>query len=114
MGDFDHIREAYRAKVASDFLEHLDQNGQWDFALFNPLNDYQRHLHALFLRLAGRSRSEVVKAINLLSTDVSESKKLNYCMWVVHSEIVGFPMKDGSLIEIPNQAAARMEFPSLA
>ncbi len=115
MGDFDHIREAYRAKVAGDFLAHLDLRGGWDQEQFDPANDYQRHLYALFLKLAGRSLAQVYQVLMGLAQDVPNAQKRGrYVLMVLHSEIVGFPFEDGSLLEIPNQNITRMEFPSLA
>ncbi|GEM_PF-4553801 len=114
MGDFDHIREAYRAKVAGDFLGHLDIRGGWDQEQFDPANDYQRHLYALFLKLAGRSLADIFPVLMGLAQDVQEGpKRSRYVLMVLHSEIVGFPFEDGSLLEIPNQSMTKMEFPSL-
>ena len=105
--DFDHIPKEHRAKVAKDFLAHLMPEGpnSWDMrpGKFNPLNDYQRHLFALFLRIAGWNEAQVYARIYQLSTDVPRNKKESYVKDVIHSAIVGFPRKDGSLIPIPSQ-----------
>ena len=99
---FDHISEPYRGKVAQDFLDHLKGN-EWDEAKYNPLNDYQRHLHALFLRIAGNSYTVVWAQLYALAEDVQPRSRSRYIDEVLHSEIVGFPRKDGSLIPIPKQ-----------
>ena len=100
--EFDHIPEPYRAMVAKDLLAHLTGK-KWDWVGFNPLNDYHRHLYALFLRLSGQRLSEVWVALFSLSEDVSLPQRHKYVDDVVHSQIVGFPQKDGSLIPIPAQ-----------
>lgn len=105
-GHFDHVPEPYRAKVAADLLNHLTDGGRlWNWAIFNSHNDYQRHLYALFLRIAGRGEVEVQREIEALSDDVQPHKRGRYAYEVVHSSIVGFPQSDGSLIPIPSQVA---------
>jgi len=100
---FDYIPVEFRAKVLKDLLEHLTPDQKWDFGSFNPLNDYQRHLHALFLRLSGVKRNMVAARLFAISTDVELPRRTNYVSDVIHSVIVGFPKKNGGLIPIPNQ-----------
>lgn len=103
---FDHIATPeMRAKVAGDFLSFLDGEGKWAYHRFNARNDYQRHLYALFLRLAGFSVGGVHAALLSFVEDVSESKRASYVDEVLHSVIVGFP-RDGELTPIPPQALA--------
>lgn len=100
---FEHIPIMYRAKVLNDLISHLAPDKTWDFGEFDPANDYQRHLYALFLRLAGYEVFGVSVAIYKLSSDVKEEKRARYVSMLVHSEIVGFPFSDGTLIKIPDQ-----------
>lgn len=100
---FEHIPVKFRGKVAHDFLAHLDKDRRWDAAKFNPLNDYQRHLYALFLRLADFSFDEVWVRIHTLASDVGPRQRGRYVDDVLHSQIVGFPKADGGLVEIPDQ-----------
>lgn len=88
--NLDHVRAQYRKKVASDLLAHQDAQGLWDTARFDPLNDYQRHLYALHLRLADVTFNAIWGQLYTLSTDVSEHQRQSYVDDVMHSEIVGF------------------------
>ena len=103
MSELDHIPEQFRGKVAQDLLDHTTPDKLWDFDKFNPLNDYQRHLYALFLRLAGIDEAKVWAKIYSLATDVELRSRQRYVNEVIHSAIVGFPQQDGSLIPIPEQ-----------
>ena len=104
LDDFKHVPKEWRKKVATDFLSHLVLGTrQWDHKRFNPLNDYQRHLYALFLRLAGFNEAQVFAQVYHLSTDVERQRRERYVNEVIHSAIVGFPKEDGSLIAIPSQ-----------
>lgn len=100
---FDHIGEKFRGKVARDLLALVTTDNQWDFTIFDPHNDYQRHLYGLFLRLAGVPYSKVQAKIWSLCDDVEPNAKSQYVSDVLHSEIVGFPRQDGSLLSIPPQ-----------
>ena len=103
---FAHIPLEFRAKVMRDLLSHLKADErEWDYARFNPLNDYQRHLYGLFLRTAGKDQQEVSRAIYDIATDVEPRKRISYVSDVIHSAIVGFPQADGTLIAIPSQIA---------
>ena len=105
-GHFDHVPVEFRAKVTGDLLSHLRAGGrEWDHVSFNPLNDYQRHLYALFLRIAGKDENEVARAIYDIAIDVEPRKRIKYVSDVIHSAIVGFPQADGTLIAIPSQVA---------
>ena len=103
MNELDHIPYQFQGKVAQDLLAHTTPKKEWDMSKFNSLNDYQRHLFALFLRLSGMDESLVWAKIYVLSKDVSLSQRQRYVNEVLHSAIVGFPQSDGSLIPIPNQ-----------
>lgn len=103
---FSHISEKFRGKVAADLLTHLTSAGQWDFKKFNPHNDYQRHLYALFLKVAGVAKATIWAGIFALSDDVAINHRQQYVDDVLHSEIVGFIRVDGSLLAIPDQEIA--------
>ena len=87
---FAHVTQEYRGKVARDLVGLLTQEHRWDYEKFNPLNDYQRHLYALFLRLAGIPGRDVWKQLWAISVDVSESQRYRYIEDVMCSSIVGF------------------------
>ena len=108
-GAFDHIRGTFRGKVASDFLARVTPEGRWRYGTFNKSNDYQRHLHALFLKLAGLTYSEVRERLFPMLGDVSPEKRESYLDDVLHSEIVGFPWDDGTFSMLPHQKVAGME-----
>lgn len=107
LAQFDHIREGFRAKVAVDFLSFIRPDGSWDIEKCDPLNDYQRHLYALFLRLAGIKREMVHRAICVMAVDVLEVKRSYYADMVCQSEIVGFPTDALEINALPVQAIAR-------
>jgi len=101
--DFTDLRLQFRSKVAADFLDHLDADNRWDESKFDPTNDYQRHLYGRFLHLIGRTQAQVWGTIYALSDDVLDSKRQRYTTDVVHSEIVGFPRRNGSFAMMPDQ-----------
>jgi len=101
--DLGHIREPYRRKVACDLLNYITGEKRWNFTIFDPHNDYQRHLFALFLRIAGTPYADIWNKLFALSDDVELQVRTKYVNEVLHSEIVGFPSPDGSLEMIPNQ-----------
>ena len=105
---FAHIRDRYRDKVRQDLLGHIDADNKWDASQFDPPNDYQRHLYALFLKLAGRTPAEILKAIHSVAGDVAEHKREQYALDVLHSEIVGISRADGSLLPVQGQEAPRL------
>lgn len=88
---FAHVGQEYRAKVARDLVAHLTPKGQWDYSKFNALNDYQRHLYALFLRLAGVPRKDIWTHLYQISVDVAAVYRPLYIEDVLFSSIVGFP-----------------------
>ena len=88
---FAHVGQEYRAKVARDLVSHLTPERRWDYAKSNLLNDYQRHLYALFLRLAGLPRKDIWNHLYLICVDVSENQRPLYIEDVLFSSIVGFP-----------------------
>lgn len=88
---FGHVTQEYRGKVARDIVEHLTPEGRWDYSKFNALNDYQRHLYALFLRLAEVSQRDIWRHLWQISVDVSEQQRPMYIEDVLKSGIVGFP-----------------------
>ena len=100
---FAHIGAKYQGKVAKDLLSFTKEDKTWDFEKFNPLNDYQRHLYALFLRLSGVSFRAIAAKLWAISEDVEPGRRQIYVLDVLHSEIVGFPREDGSLLAIPGQ-----------
>ena len=91
---FAHVGQEYRAKVARDLVAHLTPERRWDHAKSNLLNDYQRHLYALFLRLAGVPRKDIWTHLYRISVDVSEHQRPLYIEDVLFSSIVGFPSLD--------------------
>jgi len=101
---FGHIGEEFRGKVATDLLERVTPAGRWRFDLFNSRNDYQRHLYALFLKLAGFSYGEIEDVLEPLLVDVSPERHASYLSDLLHSEIVGFPRADGKCIMLPAQS----------
>ena len=104
MPEFDHISEKFRGKVGMDLLAHVDETRKtWRQDNFDPLNDYQRHHYALFLKIAGRSYSDIWTTLYALAKDVEHRQRKKYITDILHSEIVGFPNPDGSLLAIPNQ-----------
>ena len=104
MAEFDHISEKYRGKVGMDLLAHMDETTKtWRQDNFDPLNDYQRHLYALFLKIAGFSYSDIWTKLYALAEDVEHRQRKKYIADILHSEIVGFANPDGSLLMIPNQ-----------
>ena len=104
---FSHIREEFRGKVAGDLLDRVTPGSMWRFKGFNPRNDYQRHLYALFLKIAGFTYGEVWEALEPMLADVSPERKDSYLSDLLHSEIVGFPMEDGKLVMLPRQRIGR-------
>ena len=88
---FAHVGQEYRAKVARDMVAHLTPERRWDYAKSNLLNDYQRHLYALFLRLAGLPRKDIWTHLYQISVDVAEVYRPLYIEDVLFSSIVGFP-----------------------
>lgn len=88
---FSFITEEYRGKVARDLNAHLTTQGMWDYSKFNALNDYQRHLYALFLRLAGIPQKAVWVRLWNISVDVSDQQRALYVDDVLKSGLVGFP-----------------------
>lgn len=100
---FAHIGAKYQGKVAKDLLGFIKEDKTWDFGKFNPLNDYHRHLYALFLRLSGVRLNVITARLWAISEDVEAGRRQLYVSDVVHSEIVGFPREDGSLLAIPEQ-----------
>ena len=105
---FGHISGPCKAKVCADSLDHLDGD-QWDLKNFDPENDYQRHLYALFLKIAGKTRSEIFVALEPLCTDIlgPPTTKSKYIDTVIHSEIVGFTYPNGMLHRLPPQEINR-------
>lgn len=95
---FGHISGDYRGKVARDLSSYIKANRTWDFNKFNPLNDYQRHLYALFLKLADIPYQKIQTTLFILSQDVSLKQRQRYIDDILHSEIVGFPLKNGSTL----------------
>jgi len=106
---YGHLPPGVLGKILNDLEEHtvLKEGARtWDDEKFNPLNDYQRHLYALFLRASGVAYTSVWAQIYVLCTDVGRRQKDQYVNEVLHSTIVGFTLKDGSLIPLPQQAEA--------
>ena len=101
--DLSYIREPYRRKVACDLLNYITGEKRWNFTIFDPHNDYQRHLFALFLRMSGWLEGNIANQLFALSDDVELQVRTKYVNDVLHSEIVGFRFPDGSLEMIPNQ-----------
>ncbi len=101
--DLSHIPDAYRGKICADLLPRVNADLTWNYDAFDPLNDYQRHLFALFLRASGIPRDAVISQIMDMSDDVSPKQKWSYALDVAHSSIVGFPRADGTLIPLPEQ-----------
>ena len=101
---FGHISGEFRAKVCADFLAHL-HDGQWDLKNFDPENDYQRHLYALFLKTAGKTAAEIFAALEPLCTDIKgpATSRSRYIDEVIHSEIVGITYSNGTLHKLPPQ-----------
>ena len=87
---FVDVPQEFRGKVARDLKAHLTSENRWDYAKFNALNDYQRHLYALFLRLAGIPQKHVWVRLWNISVDVSEQQRTQYIEDVLLSSIVGF------------------------
>jgi len=100
---FTFISTQWRGKVATDLLARVLPSKEWNFSTFDGHNDYQRHLYALFLRLAGIPKSDIWNRIFVLSDDVSIGQREQYVNDVLNSEIVGFPAQDGGLLMIPSQ-----------
>ncbi len=100
---FGHITPAFRAKVAKDFLDHLDGD-KWDLLNFDHENDYQRHLYALFLKISGKNEAEIWAALPLC-TDIKgpQTVRSTYIDTVIHSEIVGFNYPNGTRWSLPTQ-----------
>ncbi len=107
-GPFDHISEKFRKKVAADFLDHLDGD-KWDLPNFDPENDYQRHLYALFLKISGKTEAQIFVALEPLLTDIKgpPAKRIRYIGEVIHSEIVGIPWPNGEVLKIRDQKIER-------
>lgn len=75
------------SKITDDLKHRLGADGR----PLHPGNDYERHLYALSLRLQGRSRKEVEKALfDLGLKDVSAPKRAEYVRLVLESQLVGF------------------------
>lgn len=91
---FQHVAQEYRGKVARDMVAHLTAEHRWDYSKFNALNDYQRHLYALFLRLAGIPQKAVWMRLWQISVDVSLPQRALYVEDVLKSGIVGYPALD--------------------
>ena len=98
-----HIRTRFGGKVAADLAYRMTPAGRWRHSIFNPYNDYQRHLYGLFLKLAGFSYSDIRDTLYPLLEDVSIDRKESYLDDLLHSEIVGFPWEDGTLTMLPHQ-----------
>lgn len=90
---FGHVLQEYRGKVARDLRSHLGPGNKWDYEHSNLLNDYQRHLYALFLKLAGIPYEGICEELRRVSADVSPRQMEAYILDVLHSSIVGFPDK---------------------
>ena len=87
---FAFIAEEFRSKVTRDLVAHLTPEHGWDYSKFNALNDYQRHLYALFLRLAGVPQKAVWVRLWNISVDVSDQQRALYVDDVLKSGLVGF------------------------
>ena len=105
---FEHISGKFRAKVCADYLDHLD-GSEWDVKNFDPENDYQRHLYALFLKTAGKTKAQIFAALEPLCTDIKgpATKRSKYIDEVLHSEIVGFTYPNGMFHHLPPQEINR-------
>lgn len=97
---FGHIPEDIRGKVAHDLLRYVKADGSWDFGAFNPENDYQRHLYALFLRQAGYGEADLRLALSMLCWDVSPDRRDSYISDIIHSTIVGIPNEAGTCLPV--------------
>lgn len=91
---FSHVTQEYRGKVARDLVSHLTSEHRWNYETFNALNDYQRHLYALFLRLAAIELHAIWRRLWVISVDVSEAQRSRYIDDILYSGIVGFPAPD--------------------
>ena len=87
---FAHVVQEFRGKVARDLKAHLTAENRWDYSQFNALNDYQRHLYALFLRLADVPYKLIWGRMWDISVDVSRMQRERYVEDVLYSSIVGF------------------------
>lgn len=100
MDDFAHVPPEIRAKVSSDLLARITQDGSWDFAKFDTHNDYQRHLFSLFLKMAGFGEDEIKAHLLPTCDDIPLRKRESYLDDIVHSVLVGLPNERGELLPV--------------
>ena len=102
---FEHLSEMIKDKVIADFGRFINEDGSWDFQRFNRHNDYQRHLFALFLKIAGFSEEDIKIRLFSLCDDIVSNKVDSYLDDIVHSVIVGIPNEVGRLLPAYYQVA---------
>ena len=84
--------QAILDKVEADMSVRLTAEGK----PVNPGNDYELHLYARSLRLAGKDRQEVRQALfDTRLPGIPLNKRASYVADILQSVIVGFPDNTG-------------------
>lgn len=76
-----------QTKLEYDLKHRLGPDGK----PLNPQNDYERHLYARSLKLKGKSRAQVARALfDLGMDDIPALKRNRYIADILESALVGF------------------------